>query len=121
MGNETVAVYDPRLLDDIPAWVIENIQAVSMYMKTRGHEEWTIAGVRSQAAHAREVEALRLRAEAAEASMSFMRDVFTDGPDIVKSLRKMRASAPAHDAYWLLEAATHIEAIDAAISAEREG
>ena len=50
MGNETVAVYDPRLLDDIPAWVIENIQAVSAYMKTRGHEEWTIAGVRSQAA-----------------------------------------------------------------------
>lgn len=67
MGNETWAVYNPRLLDDIPAWVIENIQAVSAYMKTRGHEEWTIAGVRSQSAHAREVEALRRRAEAAEA------------------------------------------------------
>ena len=75
MGNETVAVYDPRLLDDIPAWVIENIQAVSAYMKTRGHEEWTIAGVRSQAAHAREVEALRQRAEAAEADARRWRHV----------------------------------------------
>lgn len=56
MTNETVAVYDPRLLDDIPSWVIENIQAVSAYMKTHGHEDWTIAGVRSQAAHDREVD-----------------------------------------------------------------
>ena len=72
MGNETVAVYDPRLLDDIPAWVIENIQAVSAYMKTRGHEEWTIAGVRSQAAHAREVEALR--ASGGEDSVAVIRE-----------------------------------------------
>lgn len=50
-------VYDQHLGSDIPAWVIENIQAVSAYMKARGHEEWTIAGVRSPAAHAREVEA----------------------------------------------------------------
>lgn len=57
-GNmvETVAVYDPHLADSIPAWVVDNIQDVCAYMKKRGCGEWTIAGVRSQSAHAREVD-----------------------------------------------------------------
>lgn len=107
MGNETVAVYNPRLLDDMPSWVIENIQAVNAYMKTRGHEAWTIAGVRSQAAHAREVEALRLRAEAAEARAEKLVRALILARDELKGLPRS-----------LGYSVTRLPAIDAAISAE---
>ena len=38
-------VFDPKLQDEIPAWVITHIAEVSAWMKTRGHKQWSIGGV----------------------------------------------------------------------------
>ena len=38
-------VFDPRLQDEIPGWVVENILQVSAWMKSRGHTNWSIGGI----------------------------------------------------------------------------
>lgn len=38
-------VFDPKLQDEIPAWIIMHVTEVSAWMKTRGHEHWSIGGV----------------------------------------------------------------------------
>lgn len=38
-------VFDPRLQDEIPGWVVENILQVSAWMKSRGHTIWSIGGI----------------------------------------------------------------------------
>lgn len=38
-------VFDPRLQDDIPGWVIENIMQVSAWMKARNYTQWSIGGI----------------------------------------------------------------------------
>lgn len=38
-------VFDPRLQDEIPGWVIDNILQVSAWMKSRGHKTWSVGGI----------------------------------------------------------------------------
>ena len=40
-----MAKYDPRLQDEIPGWVIENIMQVSVWMKLQNYTNWSIAGI----------------------------------------------------------------------------
>lgn len=120
--GEFEPVYNPRLLDDIPSWVIENIQAVSAYMKNHGHEDWTIAGVHSPAAHAREVEALRSEAERLAVALEGVVGVTALG-DLhqMRTMLKM-LGAPSDDEKAMVAAVDALIARkDASISAEREG
>jgi hypothetical protein len=45
MERKMQPVFDPKLQDEIPAWVITHIAEVSAWMKTRGHKQWSIGGV----------------------------------------------------------------------------
>jgi len=45
MEREVNHVFDPKLQDEIPTWVITHIAEVAAWMKARGHKEWSIGGV----------------------------------------------------------------------------
>jgi len=45
MERKMKPVFDPKLQDEIPAWVITHIAEVSAWMKTRGHAIWSIGGI----------------------------------------------------------------------------